>query len=266
MDLGLAGRACAVTGASRGIGREVARRLCEEGASVLLVARSAGPLAEAAEEAGRGPPARPPPLALDVTEPDAGERMLAAATERFGRLDVLVNNAGTARWRPLEEVPDADWQAAWELNVMAPLRAMRAAIPGMRERGWGRIVNVSSTAGKRPSAMMPEYSVAKAAELSLSRLVADLYAKDGVARQRRLPGADEVGAVDGPGRPARPVAAGRRGHPSRDEALEVAGAQAADRPARRGRRDRRRDRLPLLRAPPPTCPAPPGRSTAAPCR
>ena len=94
-------------------------------------------------------------------------------------------------------MPEEDWYAAWELNVMAPLRAMRAAVPAMAERGWGRVVNVCSTAGKRPSAAMPEYSVAKAAELSLSRLFADRYADDGGARQRRLPGPDQIGAVDG---------------------------------------------------------------------
>jgi len=223
MDLGLAGRVCVVTGASRGIGREVGRRFCEEGASVLFVARSADPLSDAVAEAAdaRGEAAA---LALDVTEADAGERMLAAASERFGRLDVLVNNAGTARWRALEEVPDADWQAAWELNVMAPLRAMRAAIPGMRERGWGRIVNVSSSAGKRPSAMMPEYSVAKAAELSLSRLVADLYAKEGVIVNAVCPGPtksemwmDEGGLLDQSQRAGD--------HRGRAEALEAAGAK-----------------------------------------
>ena len=137
---------------------------------------------------------------------------------------MLVNNAGTARWRDLDEVPEEDWYAAWELNVMAPLRAMRAAIPAMAERGWGRVVNVSSTAGKRPSAQMPEYSVAKAAELSLSRLFADRHASDGRARQRGLPGPDQVGDVDGRGRPARPVA-GDGGHESREEALEAAGAK-----------------------------------------
>src|SRR5665811_2446887 len=98
--------------------------------------------------------------------------MLAAASGRFGSLDVLVNNAGVARWRDIDEVPEEDWRAQYELNVIAPLRAIRAAAPGMSERGWGRIVNVCSTAGKRPSAAMPEYSVAKAAELSLSRLFA----------------------------------------------------------------------------------------------
>ncbi len=186
MDLGLKGRGCVVTGASRGIGRETARLLCAEGANVLLVARSEERLAAATEEAGGG--GRAEALQLDVTDDDAGERMLAAADEHFGSLDVLVNNAGAAQWRDLEEVPEEDWRAQYELNVMAPLRAMRAVVPGMVERGWGRVVNVASTAGKRPSAAMPEYSVAKAAELSLSRLFADRYAKQGVLVNAICPG------------------------------------------------------------------------------
>jgi 3-oxoacyl-[acyl-carrier protein] reductase len=195
MDLGLKGRACVVTGASRGIGRETARLLCAEGASVLLVGRSAERLAAAREEAtsaGAEAGGRAEALALDVTDADAGERMLASAVEHFGGLDVLVNNAGAAQWRHLDEVPDEDWYAQYELNVMAPLRAMRAAAPSMAERGWGRIVNVCSTAGKRPSAAMPEYSVAKAAELSLSRLFADRYAKQGVLVNAICPGPVEA--------------------------------------------------------------------------
>jgi 3-oxoacyl-[acyl-carrier protein] reductase len=188
MDLGLAGRGCVVTGASRGIGRETARMLCAEGADVLLVARDEDRLAAATEETAAAGDGRAAHLALDVTAEDAGERMLAAATERFGALDILVNNAGSARWRDLDEVPDEDWRAQYELNVMAPLRAMRAAAPPMSERGWGRIVNVCSTAGKRPSSSMPDYSVAKAAELSLSRLFADRYAKDGVLVNAICPG------------------------------------------------------------------------------
>ena len=223
MDLGLDGKACAITGASRGIGREVARRLCAEGASALLVARSADSLAEAARECElAGGSAEP--LALDVTEPDAGDRILAAASASFGQLDVLVNNAGTAKWRPLEEVPDDDWHAAWELNVMAPLRAMRAVVPPMAERGWGRIVNVSSTAAKRPSALMPEYSVAKAAELSLSRLFADRYAGSGVLVNAVCPGPTKSElwmAEDGLLDQSQRVG----GHSSRGEALEAAGAK-----------------------------------------
>jgi 3-oxoacyl-[acyl-carrier protein] reductase len=193
MDLGLADRACVVTGASRGIGRETALGLCAEGANVL-VARDEHRLRDVQEEAdgaGRKAGGRAATLPLDVTAPEAGERMLAVATEYFGGLDVLVNNAGSASWRDLDEVPDEDWRAQYELNVMAPLRAMKAAAPAMAERGWGRIVNVCSTAGKRPSAAMPEYSVAKAAQLSLSRLFADRYAKTGVLVNAVCPGPTE---------------------------------------------------------------------------
>jgi 3-oxoacyl-[acyl-carrier protein] reductase len=221
MDLGLGERACAVTGASRGIGLDVARRLCAEGARVLLIARSERDLTAAVEEcASAGGEAAP--LLLDVTDADAGERILAAAGECFGRLDVLVNNAGTAQWRPLDEVPDADWQTAWDLNVMAPLRAMRAAVPGMRERGWGRIVNVSSTAGKRPSALMPEYSVAKSALLSLSRLFADLYAKDNVLVNAVCPGPTKSELWMDPGG-LLDQSRERAGLESREEALAAAG-------------------------------------------
>jgi 3-oxoacyl-[acyl-carrier protein] reductase len=227
MDLGLSGRACVVTGAGRGIGRETARQLCAEGANVLLVARSeeqlkvaAGQASAAGAEAG----GRAEALLLDVTADDAGERMLAAATEHFGGLDVLVNNAGVAKWRDLDEVPDEDWRAQYELNVMAPLRAMRAAAPAMAERGWGRVVNVCSTAGKRPSASMPEYSVAKAAELSLSRLFADRYASSGVLVNAICPGpaASEMwmepgGLLD--------QSQAMSGAASREEALETAGAK-----------------------------------------
>ena len=223
MDLGLAGRVCAVTGASRGIGRATANQLCSEGAAVLLVARGTEDLDQAVAEC-RGGGGRAMPLTLDVTDPDAGERIVARCEEAFGSLDILVNNAGTAAWRDLDDVPEADWYAAWELNVMAPLRAMRAAAPAMAERGWGRIVNVSSTAGKRPSAQMPEYSVAKAAQLSLSRLFADRYAEAGVLVNAVCPGPvkselwmDEGGLLD--------QSKEHGGHASRDEALEVAGSK-----------------------------------------
>jgi 3-oxoacyl-[acyl-carrier protein] reductase len=191
VDLALTERACAVTGASRGIGRETARRLCAEGASVLLVARGEEELSAATRDcalAGGSAGGDAAYLVCDVTEDDAGDRIVAEAAQRFGQLDVLVNGAGTAKWRDLDEVPDEDWRAAFEINVMAPLRAMRAAAPAMAKRGWGRIVNVSSTAGKRPSAAMSEYSVAKAAELSLSRLFADRYASQGVLVNAVCPG------------------------------------------------------------------------------
>jgi len=220
MDLGLEGRACIVTGASRGIGRDVAERLCAEGASVLLVARGARALDDAVTACRANGEAEG--LALDVTAPDAGERVLADCSERFGTVDVLVNNAGQATWRAaITDASDADWQAAWELNVMAPMRLMRAVAPGMRERGWGRIVNVSSTSGKRPSASLPEYSVAKAAELSLSRLYADECAPDGVLVNAVCPGGTSSEMWMEPGGLLDQFREGA-GIDSRDEALTAA--------------------------------------------
>lgn len=227
MELGLKDRTCVVTGASKGIGLATARLLCAEGARVLLVARTERDVVEAADEcmeAGREAGGVAESLACDVSAPDAAERIAAAAEDRFAPVDVLVNNAGTARWRDLDNVPDSDWQAAWDVNVMAPMRLMRALTPGMRERGWGRVVNVASTSAKRPSPMMPEYSVAKSAELSLSRLFADRLAGAGVLVNAVCPGPtrselwmDPGGLLD--------QSKEHGGHGSRDEALEAAGGK-----------------------------------------
>ena len=160
MDLGIAGRRAVVTGASHGIGAAVAALLRAEGAEVLDASRSNG---------------------IDITRPDAAERIGQAP-------DILVNNAGSVRLRALDELVDDEWQEQWELNVLGPMRLMRAFAPVMAERGWGRIVNVSSSAGKRPSTTNPAYSVAKAALLSLSRTYADNYASRGVLVNAVTPG------------------------------------------------------------------------------
>jgi 3-oxoacyl-[acyl-carrier protein] reductase len=123
----------------------------------------------------------------DLSEPGQAERIVEAAVAELGGLDCLVNNVGVARIARFEEVSDDEWNEYWQLNVMSYIRAIRAALPALRE-GGGTIVNVSSTAGKRPSTGMPHYSVAKAAVLSLSRLVADLYAKDGIRCNAVTPG------------------------------------------------------------------------------
>jgi len=179
MNLGLENRVCAVTGASSGIGFEATRQLCSEGAKVLMISRNPEQLA-AMSEVVRAEGGNAGVLVIDITD--------AAATQEFGKLDVLVNNAGAAKWRDLEDAPDEDFRDQFELSVMAPHNLMKAAIPGMLERGWGRVVNVSSTAGKRPSAQMPDYSVGKAAMLSLSRLYADKYASRGVLVNAVCPG------------------------------------------------------------------------------
>jgi 3-oxoacyl-[acyl-carrier protein] reductase len=226
MDLGLAGKACVVTGAGRGIGRATARLLCEAGGQVLLVARSGDEVEAAAAECGRaGAPShgRAAHLALDVTDADAAERIVAEAEGRFGSIDVIVNGAGQATHRDLEDVPDEAWYEAWELNVMAPMRLMRRAVPAMAERGWGRVVNVSSSAGKRPSQAMGEYSVTKAAELSLSRLFADRWADSGVLVNAICPGPVKSEMWMAPGGLLDQSVA-LHGHADRDQGLEAAGS------------------------------------------
>jgi 3-oxoacyl-[acyl-carrier protein] reductase len=188
MDLGLEGRACIVTGASRGIGLATARGLCAEGADVLLIGRDRDALGDAAAAcAAEG--SRAIGLTLDVTAPDAGERSVEACREAFGAPWALVNNAGIARTHPMEELEDSDWQAEWDVHVMASMRLMRAAAPVMAERGGGRVVNVASSAAKRPSGSLdPAYSVTKAAQLSLSRVFADRFASQGVLVNAVTPG------------------------------------------------------------------------------
>jgi NAD(P)-dependent dehydrogenase (short-subunit alcohol dehydrogenase family) len=183
MELGLRDRVCVITGASRGIGASTALALAREGARLVLVGRNAESLRDVAS-ACRDAGGRAEVAGLDVTAPEAPERLLDA----HDAIDVLVNNAGTSAIKSLEELSDADWQEQWELHVMAPMRLMRAVAPGMAERGWGRIVNVCSSSGKRPSRTNMAYSVTKAAELSLSRSFAELYAHRGVLVNAVAPG------------------------------------------------------------------------------
>jgi len=165
MDLDIAGRTAVVTGASRGIGAAAVRMLEEEGVRVLAVSRSTG---------------------IDVTAPDAAAQI--AADLDGAAPDILVNNAGTSFAKVLDELSEEDWQGQWELHVMASMRLMRAFAPAMAERGWGRIVNVTSSAGKRPSLTNAAYSVTKSAQASLSRVFADTYAPRGVLVNAVAPG------------------------------------------------------------------------------
>jgi len=187
MDLGLGGKRCLVTGSTGGIGLETVRLLAAEGARVVSCGRRGAP--------GAGEVAH---VVADLSGAGEPERAVLEVAGALGGLDVLVNNVGIARQARFEEVEDAEWDAYWQLNVMSYVRAIRAALPSLREDG-GAIVNVSSTAGKRPSTGMPHYSVTKAAVLSLSRLVADLYAKDGIRCNAVTPGPTATDAWLGEG-------------------------------------------------------------------
>jgi 3-oxoacyl-[acyl-carrier protein] reductase len=199
MNLGLEGRVCVVTGGTRGIGAATVRMLAQEGARVLSVARSGAD------------------IGLDVTDPDAGERLLEACPDTPW---ALVNSAGASQARALDDLTDADWQEQWDLHVMAPMRLMRALAPEMAEAGGGRIVNVSSSSGRRPSGRLDaSYSVTKAAQLSLSRVFADAFAAKGVLVNAVTPGAIEGELWTEEGGLADQIAA-RTGQ-TRDEVLEA---------------------------------------------
>ena len=183
MDLGLEDRICVVTGSTAGIGLETARMLVAEGARVVVNGRDMERVERAREETGAALG-----LACDLSEPDAPARLVAETAEALGAVECLVNNVGEAYQVGFEELRDEQWNAMWQVNVMSYVRCIRAVLPGMKEAGAGTIVNVASTAGKRPSTGMPNYSVTKAAVLSLSRLVADLYAKHGIRCNAVAPG------------------------------------------------------------------------------
>jgi 3-oxoacyl-[acyl-carrier protein] reductase len=204
MDLGLRDKVCVVTGSTGGIGLETARQLREEGATIVTAGRSEDGIGDLH-------------VAADLTKPGEPERVISATLQRFGRIDCLVNNVGWAEIHRFEDLDDDMWERSWQINVMTAVRALRAALPAMQKAGGGAIVNVSSSAGKRPSASMPEYSVMKAALLSLSRLVADLYAKDGIRCNAVTPGPTATEAWLGEGGLAE-----QQG--SRDEVLAKVGS------------------------------------------
>jgi 3-oxoacyl-[acyl-carrier protein] reductase len=216
MDLGLRDRVCVVTGSTAGIGLAAATLLADEGATVVVTGRDSVRVEEARERAG----ARLG-IVADLAEPAAAEELVREASAAVGPVDCLVNNVGTAYQASFEELSDAQWDDMWQLNVMSAVRAIRAVLPEMRMRG-GVIVNVSSTAAKRPSTGMPNYSVTKAAMLSLSRLVSDLYAANGIRCNAVTPGPTATGAWLDEGGLADQQA--RRSGKERDEVLASVGA------------------------------------------
>jgi 3-oxoacyl-[acyl-carrier protein] reductase len=216
MDLGLRDRVCVVTGSTAGIGLATARLLAGEGARVVVTGRDSERVERARAETGAELG-----VVADLAEPAAAEELIAAAVG-LGEVHCLVNNAGIAYQAGFEELTDNQWDEMWQVNVMSFVRSIKAVLPSMRARGVGAIVNVSSTAGKRPSTGMPNYSVTKAAVLSLSRLVADLYAKDGIRCNAVTPGPTATGAWLDEGGLADQQA--RRSGKSRDEVLSTVGA------------------------------------------
>ena len=179
MDLGLSGKAAIVTGASKGLGLAIAKELAAEGANVAICSRDAAEIeaaAEALRSTGRTIFAR----AADVTDPAAVKDFIEGSVAAFGGLDVLVNNAGRAHPGTFETLTDEDWQADLDVKLFSMIRCSRAALPHLRARGGGRIVNINAVFGKYPDPAFFATSVNRAACLSFTKALAIELAPDGI--------------------------------------------------------------------------------------
>ncbi len=236
MDLGLRGRVAVVTGASQGIGREIALHLAAEGADLVLCARRRDALDEVAKEVQASGVAAFV-VAADVTDAATAEHVRNATTDRFGRVDVLVNNAGKGHSIALDTVSQQDWDDAFALNFFSAVRLSQALVPMMREQGFGRIINIASRVGKEPDPYFAPYGAAKAALMNFTKNLANVYSRDGVTANTVLPGLVHSEAVDEAARKSaeatgksvdevmaatlrkRPIPAGRLGEPADVAAL-----------------------------------------------
>lgn len=178
MDLGLRGKVAVVTGGSEGIGRATARSLGREGARVVICARRAEVLEQAARDIAEETGAEIAPVVADVSQAADIERLIQTAVERFGRLDILVNNAGTSRALPFEQVSDADWQADLDLKLFAAIRTIRLALPHLRRAGGGSIVNILNIGAKQPAAASVPTSVSRAAGMALTKALSKEFAPE----------------------------------------------------------------------------------------
>ncbi len=187
MDLGLRGKVALAAASSEGIGRAVAEALAAEGADLVICSRRAEPLEKArAELESHG--GKVVPVQADLTEPTGVERVVAAAHEAFGRVDVLVTNTGGPPAGPFEAHSPEAWEKAVRQNLFSVLNLVRAVLPGMRERKWGRIINITSIAVKQPSDNLILSNSVRAAVTGFARTLATETAPDGITVNNVMPG------------------------------------------------------------------------------
>lgn len=188
MDLGLRGKVVLVTGGSKGIGRAIARGLAKEGAKVAICARGKAPLEQAAKELARETGAEVFSVAGDLTRPEDAQRIVDATVGHFGRIDVLVNNAGAAPGGEILNMTEEDWQQALQLKFMGYVRCTKAVIPHMLKQGGGRIVNIVGNDGVKPVGFEITPSAANAADLAVTVALADQYGKHNILVNAINPG------------------------------------------------------------------------------
>ncbi|MEZ0279146.1 MAG: SDR family NAD(P)-dependent oxidoreductase [Methylibium sp.] len=184
MDLKLRGKRALVTGSTAGIGFAIANGLAREGAEVIVNGRSEKRVAEAVKRISSEAGSQGLGIAADLGNAEGITRL----AEKAGRVDILVNNVGIFEPVPFLEIDDHAWLHIFEVNVMSGVRLARALLPGMVERGWGRVVFISSESGVQIPAEMVHYGVTKTAQLALSRGIAETVACTGVTVNSVLPG------------------------------------------------------------------------------
>jgi NAD(P)-dependent dehydrogenase (short-subunit alcohol dehydrogenase family) len=188
MDLGLRGKAALVTGGSKGIGKAVARGLATEGARVAICARTKAELDATATELARETSGEVVGVAGDLTREADVQRIAEAVFARFGRIDVLVNNAGAAPGGLLLDLTEADWEQALQLKFMGYVRCMKAVIPHMLRQGGGRIVNIVGNDGVKPIGIELTPSAANAADLAVTVALAEQYGRHNICINAINPG------------------------------------------------------------------------------
>jgi NAD(P)-dependent dehydrogenase (short-subunit alcohol dehydrogenase family) len=180
MDLGLKGKVAIITGGSEGIGKAAAARLAQEGASVVICARRKDVLQQAADDLKKQTGGKVLPVPGDVSKATDIHRIVDETVKAFGRIDIVVNNAGTSAAGPFESIDDQAWSDDLDLKLMAAVRFARAALPHMRKAGGGRIINVTNIGGKAPTAASVPTSVSRAAGIALTKALSKDLAKDNI--------------------------------------------------------------------------------------
>ena len=196
MDLGLTGKVALVAASSRGLGRAVAEEFAREGARLVMCARGEDDLNRTRNRIARDTGSRPVAVAADLTDPEGVRRVTDTAAEAFGQVDILVTNTGGPPSGPFEaHTPDA-WRSAVAQNLESVLNLTRAVLPGMRERGWGRIINVTSIAVKQPVDGLILSNSVRAAVTGFARTLANEVARDGVTVNNVMPGYTRTARLD----------------------------------------------------------------------
>ena len=196
MDLGLTGKVALVAASSRGLGRAVAEELAREGVRLVMCARGDNDLNRTRDHIASDIGSQPIAVAADLTDPEGVRRVTDAAVEAFGQVDILVTNTGGPPSGPFEAHTPEAWRTAVAQNLESVLNLTRAVLPGMRERGWGRIVNVTSIAVKQPVDGLILSNSVRAAVTGFARTLANEVARDGVTVNNVMPGYTRTARLD----------------------------------------------------------------------